>query len=440
MSDWISGFLNEENVNNLFQHFYNKRFLIPSEQQKFKSFLKFVVDINRTRQSNVVSVNNFVKRSFDTLWPEFSKVYKSENFKQHKDNVEYNHIGATPIEASRPVPYNYDHTLKFNKLSDDTEAYTEDNNIYAGTNPGKKLIEASDEYKYLDKPISSAKDTSLTLASDGGGSLIDANLSFIAPRIKRFTQEYVVVLDSRLRDVQLSPFANSYKMNLTQLINRQYGFVREFENGITNVISIELLQCSIPNIIRDSTLQFYEPYIYLDIKEITGIVRTPIDDPSHVFTHLYYENKDSIRNIPHLTMIASTTKKEYPESNPLNKLNSLTITYHNFHGELYDFGNDAPKISNVLNGPSTIFTTFEPHGLSTSDRVYIRGFITGNDTYDKIVTQAKGWIVAVNSLNTFEIQYDSTGMPVPAAFGNALIAKFQNNLSLRIKAFTTDLS
>jgi hypothetical protein len=355
------------------------------------------------------------------------------------EDPSYNFVGATPVPSSanrRPVPYNYDNTVPIGQVA--KPAYSEDNNVYQGVANNRFTAEFTN-----DSGGQGPQARTMQLAGETNTGVVtnESNVSF-APQIrtKRNLQEYIISIDSRMRDIQISPNANNYRMALNQFLDRKYGFIRDIQGGIPNIISIELLDVTIPNIIRDSTLRFAEPYLYLNIDEITGLVRTPVDGLPRAFSKIYYDNSEVIRNTSHLTMKPANTLRNYETDNPLSKLNNITLKFYNFDGELFDFGTDSVRITNVVNGVTTVFTTNIPHSMATSDRIYIRGFITGNQTIDNEITRESGWIVAVSSLNTFEIQYDSTGMPTPGAFGFALNARLQNNVTFRIKAFTTDLS
>ena len=273
------------------------------------------------------------------------------------------------------------------------------------------------------------------LATDDSGNPYDQNVTLARGLTdSRVEQEYVFPIDSRLRDVLISPNANSYKVSLTELLGKEFGFIRELRNGLNNIFSIELIQATIPNIIRESTVQHYEPYLYLDIDEISGNIRTMIDDPTRVFAQLYYINSDTIRDTPHLTLTPANCCKTYPRNNMLKDIKNLTIRFYNFDGALFDFGEDAPPLVGVTQGNPTIFETASPHGMTTGERVYIRGFSSGDPDFDTEVNRTKGFIIAVNTLDTFQVELDTLGMPDPAAFGNV-----QNNVTLRFRIFSTDI-
>jgi hypothetical protein len=470
--NFTTGFTHEKNINDLFQSLYNESLIKSNEKKQFADFIQMFAEKNESKNIPVETANKFVKDKFTDLWKKFQtknskqapvpvqETYNSnETIRRRKpkegylapredpvpldkQDIGYNYIEPTPVRVNhkkRQEPYNYDNTIAAGISPADTEfGIVDRGNRKQNKEPESNSI-------FIGQPLSGPKGFKETgdmrLGTDSSNNPLDANVSF-ATNINdvRMVQEVVIPLDSRLRDILISPNSNSYRMSLTQLLGKEFGFVRELKNGINNIISIELLQVTIPNIIRDSTLQFYEPYVYLDIGEIQGNVRTSIDNPSKVFAQLYYINSDTIRDTPHLTLTPANAVKTYQENNPLNSLSNITITFYNFDGEVFDFGNDAPKIASVTPGVTTTFQTVDPHGVSTSDRVYIRGLQTGISIFDKDLNQAKGWIIAVNSLNTFEIQYNTTGMPTPAAFGNILIAKLQNNVTLRIRSYSNDIS
>jgi len=468
--NFTNGFTHEKNINDLFQTLYNESQIRSNDKKQFTDFIHMFAKKNEDKNISVDTANKFVIDKFSNLWKKYqtnndkpaSSVQESysqpdtirrrkpkEGYIAPRENpvfidtqdVGYTYLEPTPARVNhkkRQEPYNYDSTLISNGIEPaDTSVGSLD---MANRKPDK-----IDDNVFIGQPLTGPrgfKETgNMSLGTDSSNNPLDQNVSFDADRhTDRIVQEYVIALDSRLRDILISPNSNSYRMSLTQLLGKEFGYVRELRNGISNIISIELLQATIPNIIRDSTLQFYEPYVYLDIGEIQGNVRTTIDNPSKVFAQLYYINSDTIRDTPHLTLTPANAVKTYQHNNPLNTLSNITITFYNFDGEVFDFGNDAPKIASVTPGVTTTFQTVDPHGVGTSDRVYIRGLQTGVTVFDKELNRAKGWIIAVNSLNTFEIQYDTTGMPVPAAFGNILIAKLQNNVTLRIRSYSNDIS
>jgi hypothetical protein len=487
MVNWTKDFLHETNINSVFQQLYDNSQVIRGDKPAFAQFMEYIANKNNKQDLTIGTANKYVTTRFDELWDAYKRnqqappeppqnnydvnennnngaaeqmtqssrrkkkeVYTPQNetniTNPIRENPSYMYLGDTPIASStrrRPVPANYDHSINFAHTGRNN--YVEDNNIYSGVS--NIQIGGSTESDFANSAISSRLDNApdMKLATDSAdpASRIDANVSFansLSKTSNRALQEFIIVIDSRLRDISISPNSNNYRMQLNQLLGRQFGFIRDIQGGLPNIVSIEILQVTIPNIIRDTTLRFSEPYLYLDIAEITGNIRTPVDSLPRTFAQIYYVNSETIRNTSHLTMVPANTLRSYPIDNPLNKLNTLTMKFYNFDGELFDFGTDAPRIIATVTGVTTTFQTDGPHGMATSDRIYIRGFVTNNAAYTNEITRPSGWIVAVNTLDTFEIQYDSTGMPAPGAFGYALIARLQNNVTLRIKAFTTDLS
>ena len=487
MTNWTKDFLHETNINNVFQQLYDNSQVYRGDKSTFAQFMEYIANKNYNNNLNVGTANKYVTTRFDELWSQYNKNQKAPPVAAPRDepvaqqeqmsmpstlrrrnkekyvpqnettttnplreNPNFEYTADPPIASSvrrRPVPANYDQSINFSSVGNNN--YSEDNNVYSGVkNISIGGIDDTDfSTSFANSAVSSRRDNepSMRLATDSSdpNSAFDTNIAFASgpsKSLNRALQEFIVVVDSRLRDISISPNSNSYRMQLNQLLGRQFGYIRDIQSGLPNIVSIELLQVTIPNIIRDSTLRFAEPYLYLDIGEITGNIRTPVDALPRAFAQIYYVNSEVIRNTSHLTMVPANTLRSYPADNPLSKLNTITMKFHNFDGELFDFGTDAPRIIGTTTGVTTTFQTDIPHGMATSDRIYIRGFITNNQAYTNEITRPSGWIVAVNTLDTFEIQYDSTGMPAPGAFGYALIARLQNNVTLRIKAFTTDLS
>lgn len=389
-----------------------ERYMPPNEDERAHNFLNENVSYEYTvaPPSNKIDYSEY----------QVPANYKNDNMFETQDNVS----GGFNQQSNYARIKNASNTIGYDvQKKESTE-------IYGGIplhQPGRAL---------------QAAQTAALLTDGSKAGVLDQNIALTRQLADdKISQEFVINLDSRLRNIGISKKSNSYKMNLfDQSSSGEFGWVRSIKNGLTNITNIEILDATIPNIIRDSTLQFYEPYIYIDIAEIKGNLFTPITEPQRVFSKLSYMNSDTIKDTPHLTLTPINCCKTYRPENPLNSLKTITLTFYNFDGEIFDFGDDAPAILSITNGNPTLIQTVNPHGILTGDRVYLRGIITGNTTFDADLNRPKGWIVAVNAVDTFEISYDSTGMPPVQAPGNALIAKLQNNITLRITSYTTDVS
>lgn len=493
--DFTEGFLHPKNLDDKFQYFVSLKKIKNSDRGNFKKFMEYISNLNSGKNITVDQANKFVETKFSLLWEEWQKQneqatpapkqeamtnerasqkqtarsrhtevisnyqavndsqirrrrpkekYQPPNEDEYAHNfmnegVKYEYTHSAPDTTinytNTQVPYNYNSSYvnKTNEVLTDTPfnkeadyAKINNNEIYAGAplhQPGRSLNDPS--------AVSLATDGSLNGVLDGNVSFKNTALTNGIPR------KYVLKIDSRLRNVAISKKSSSYRMSLYDQVGTDYGFIRSI-NGLTNIISIELKQATLPNIIRDSTLQFYEPYVFVDIAGVQGDVCTANSSPNRVFAELYYYNSDTIKDTPHLTMFPSSGKKEYRPENPLNNLKNIELTFYNFDGEVFDFGDDAPAIKAITLGYPTTIQTVNPHGILTGDRVYLRGVDTGNTSYNSILNQPKGWIVAVNTLDTFIIDYDTSLFPTVIAFGHALIAKLQNNVTLEIFAFTKD--
>lgn len=490
--DFVEGFLHPKNLDDEFQYFVSLKKLQNNDRAQFKQFMEYIANLNNQKKITVDQANKFVETKFTDLWntwknntaakgnagakegyatpaprsrhnavianyqsggePQGRRRRPKENYLPPNEDeyahnfmnegVKYEYTGATPdttIDYNKTqVPYNYNTIFNKNTTGEVTDATA----FNQGSGFAKLSEEKNDIYGGvpLNRPGTSMHDPQASpLATDGSRhGVVDANVSFAnTAKDNKIPKKYILKIDSRLRNVSLSKRSSSYRISLYDQVGAEYGFIRSI-NGLTNIISIELKQATLPNIIRDSTLQFYEPYVFMDITGVEGDVCTSNATPSKVFAELYYNNSDTIKDTPHLTMIPSSSKKEYRPDNPLNNLKNIEITFYNFDGEVFDFGDDAPAIKSITLGYPTIVQTQNPHGILTGDRVYLRGINTGNNGYNAIINQPKGWIVAVNTIDTFSIDYDTSLFPPVIAFGNALIAKLQNNVTLEIYAYTTD--
>jgi len=376
--------------------------------------------------------------------------YDAHDFMRDDPSYNYNNDSNRPGKVNynnRRVPYNYNNKLPPPSSStfDSKEQVFGIKSKFArkmfDTMPGDvgDVLSYADEQSqdvHFGPPLGGP---GVNLMTDGGNP-DDYNVTMAkGPNDSRVEQEYIIPLDSRLRDIALYPNSNDYSFSLTELLSNDYGYIREIRNGLSNIMSIEILYANIPNIIRDSTTQFYEPYVYMDIAELSGNIRTGVDSPSRVFSQFYYINSDTIRDTPHLTLTPVNGGKHYPLNNLLKDLKKLTVRWYNFDGELFDFGSDSYNIQSITPGTTTTIQTTTNNNLQTGDRIYIRGFISGDNRYDRDMNRTKGFIVSVDTPDTFEIQLDTTGIPATQASGKILIAKLQNSVSLRIRVFSTDI-
>ena len=80
--------------------------------------------------------------------------------------------------------------------------------------------------------------------------------------------------------------------------------------------------------------------------------------------------------------------------------------------------NDIYNVDFTINyGNTTVFTTVNPHNLQTGDLVYFSGFTTNNTTSDVTaiaqINKLDGFNVIVLDANTFEIDFDTSGLVAP---------------------------
>lgn len=372
-----------------------------------------------------------------------------------KNKTEYNYLGEPPGKIDykkKRVPYNYNYELPsqdenitftgkiFNKVTDRGTVKWDNTGVVQNAT---KIMAANMEKTnqgttelYIGAPLQGSGEDNQMTSNDPN----DPNISItnIPKEVDEKIQELVISFDSRLRNVFVSPRSTSYRFGLRQNLNNNRGWIRGLENGLNNVIKIQLMSVTVPNILRNTTSQFYEPYLYIDFEEINGNLRTPLDDPSRVFSKIDYVDNDVIQNTTHMTLNPVNCCKEYPKNNPLNNLNKFTVNFYNFDGELFDFGEDAPRLINVTLGNPTEFQTQFQHGIDNGERVYITGYESGTQI-DNTINRTKGFIVTVNSDDTFEIPVDTTGTTPPTALGNAIIAKFQNNYTVKFTLYGTEL-
>lgn len=254
-----------------------------------------------------------------------------------------------------------------------------------------------------------------------------------------------IELNSKDRDFSIYKFSNQYRFTTSQITsNQSFGrLTRLTDCNFRQVVSIKLIQATIPNIISDNTTVYDQPKIYVKLDEINGA--NIID-----FTNPYFNdvvavicpNMDKTKNYSSINVnsdnIFPPKKLSFSKFNYTN-FSNFTVSLIDQNSNLFNFGNDTINIlTSTPSGTITVITTSGNHGLITGDFIYIKDhelkvIPSGEYTVLNEINNSKtGFYITNISPTTFSINFDSNGFD-GGINGFLINVKKQNSLIFEIE-------
>jgi hypothetical protein len=359
-----------------------------------------------------------------TVTPEIDENNNNENDVKKIDRQFFFDSGKTEFRSDTKTFQNIDNNLFYNP--DISTIYDPTNEIFYNSDTGEirpsgtKYTDVEVFFGFKKSDITQARiDTGSRLGyydSKTGGILHPEqherdNIAELIRVSRSVTDtvtitEYTIAIDSRHRDIRIFPSSSRYTIGFQNRSRTRFGFINNMSDIIRGTIRIELIDGSIPNILKDTGESHPESYLLLSVDEITGRYFNSSPQGRNIFGKLKYDlylHED----VNFLNIIPVMAFRDF-NPNPLSTaITSLSINILNFNGNLVDFGQDSFQVRywQDSGANTTIITTWLPHGLTTGNLIYFR--FTENRILDTLLD---GIPVLVVSPTVFTVPIDSSSV------------------------------
>lgn len=228
--------------------------------------------------------------------------------------------------------------------------------------------------------------------------------------------DIVVSISSKNRDVSKYPSPSYFRAPLPSNIN------------LKNVIGVKLIGGYVPNTFN----QRENRYLYLSVEEFKNnhLKITDLNQP--IFAKLVYDFRLSTND-----WISFLLYQDAVETY-IGDIRALTISIFDQDGDLMNFGNDVLSVASFSNTNPTTITTLTDHGLTTGEKIYIKGFDNGStQSVNDFINRPSGHIVTVLNSTQFTINVNLSGESSNQTTTGVEIAYPLGKYAIALKGFHT---